>query len=96
MYEGVVEFISNAEWNDELDKIYDALPREKPTGDNAEGEFTQPQEGTPTHEAWCKLKSVYGRVAPRRELTTASKPPPQSVKDVAKWYMPFKGTVGKM
>ena len=63
LYAAEVEFLAEDEWNTELRALCAKL-----TDGTGVFRAARPEPDTPAYEAWWRLKSVYGRVAPLEEL----------------------------
>ena len=59
LYAAEVEFLGEHEWDDELRVLCGHL-----TDGNGVFHAEKPEQDTPAYEAWWRLRSVYGRVAP--------------------------------
>jgi hypothetical protein len=56
-----VEFVSRAEWEREVKEAFALVLAANGAGEDARGKHIKaPEENTPAHEAWCKLRAAYG------------------------------------
>lgn len=61
-YLAQVEFMAAADWSAEVQALCSIISAD------ADGKLVEPDSGTEAHEAWCKIKSVFGKVGTRDEL----------------------------
>jgi hypothetical protein len=73
LYAAEVEFLGEHEWEEEL-RVHCG----KLTDDSGVFQAARPEPDTPAYEAWCRLRSVYSRVAPLEELVSPTPPSPSA------------------
>lgn len=61
-YLAQVEFMATDDWAAECQALCSNIAA------GADGALVEPESGTPAHEAWCKIKSVYGKIGTKKEL----------------------------